>query len=598
MGIQLSGFNSGLPVEDMISQLMSIERRPIDLLEQRKSEIQLQQGIYSNVKSRVSDLLASLEVLSERGSFLGGEDVFMAKTSASADEAVATAAVTSQAGEQTVSLEVLQLASATKATSQSPVGQTITGASLTTEAARGTIEAGDFTVFINGVANTISVAADGVETVQDVLDSIRALDPNITGATVNGNGELEVTYDSSAISLQFGATDDSSNFLTATNLLTATSSSAPPLTTLTGSAPVMLFSASEDITTADTNVAVAAGSQFSINGVTFDVGNKSLNSIINEINNSSAGVSASFDPAGNTLNLIADDPGSTFISLEDTAGNFLAAMGLITGGDTTSSQTVGNNAQFNLNGSTYYSPTNTVGEDITGLIGVTLSLKAENIGSPIDITIGRDTQTLTGAIEDFVKKFNDVIIYIDEQTKADPENPGPLSGESSLKRLRQQLRQLVTDAIGGLSGEAYDSLQVVGISTGEVTGALNVSSTIQFDSTKFLEALETNFDNVYQLFKGTTADDGFDGTITRIQNVVDAALETTDGSEGIFAAYEESSASRIESLDDAIARGEERLIRKEDLLRQQFLMMERMIAQFQQQGTALTGLQQQLAANG
>jgi flagellar hook-associated protein 2 len=598
MGIQMSGFNSGLPVEDIIRQLLAVERRPIDILTQRKKDISTQQGLFANVKTRVSDLFKSLETLTKRNNFLGEGDLFFSKKVTSSNADVATATVNGMAANQTFSLEVLALATPTSATSLGLISDWADANTLTTKAAMGGITSGTFTVFKNGVANTINVAKDGVETLDDVLDQISALDPTIS-TEVLADGKVRIRWDSTQVSLGFGAAGDASNFLSATHLLTGSQNFTDPADyQLTGRFGVLAFNPNEDITTAATSTPVAAGSEFRINGVSFEVGNKSLNQIIREINNSSANVTASFDPTANRFKLISKTPGSEFIALSDTAGNFLEAMRLIDGGNSTNSQSRGVNAQFRINGGeTLYSSTNTARSEVTGLTGVTLNLKKADVGNPITITVDNDTEKLTGAIDDFIKKMNDTISYIDFQTKADPVKPGPLAGESSLKRLRQQLRQMVTDVVSGLTGEPYNSLQTVGISTGAPSGTATFNTTLQFDKAKFAAALEDDFDNVYQLFKATTAADGFDGTMTRMKNLLDAALETASGSEGVFAAYETTVARRKKNLDEAIERGEDRLASKEKILRQQFLMMERMIAQFQQQGNALAGLQQQLSAN-
>ena len=107
MGIQLSGFNSGLPVEDIISQLLAVERRPIDLLQQRKATINLQKGLYANVKSRVSDLFKSIETITNRSGILGGEDIFNAKKTTSSSPDVVSATIGSTASQQTFTVDVI-----------------------------------------------------------------------------------------------------------------------------------------------------------------------------------------------------------------------------------------------------------------------------------------------------------------------------------------------------------------------------------------------------------------------------------------------------------------------------------------------------------
>src|SRR5438128_1373440 len=122
MGIQLSGFNSGLPVNDIISQLMAVERKPLDLIQQKVDKIKLQQGVYNNVQSRVSDLLVSVEKLTKRN-VLDNSTIFHAKSAKFTDESIATGSATKDASPQTLSLEVKSLPSQTKASSLAGVGR-------------------------------------------------------------------------------------------------------------------------------------------------------------------------------------------------------------------------------------------------------------------------------------------------------------------------------------------------------------------------------------------------------------------------------------------------------------------------------------------
>lgn len=599
MSIQLSGFNSGLPVEDIISQLIEIERRPIQLLEQRRQDLNFRKANYDNVESRVSTMLKSIEALTNRTTIIGGNDLFFAKSATSSNDAIASASVTPDAAIQNLSVEVISLATRTKASSTVPVGQTITTGHTVGDMAQGTVSTGTFTIFYNGDPRTINIGGSG-ETIANVFSKITAAIPELpVSPVINASGQFQFVV-SDGNTLNFGAASDTSNFLSAAKMFSTTfTDTAGPNSNYVGAGPVYAINPNVDVTTAaaNLNTAVAGGSEFSINGETFTVGSKTLKELITEINNSSAGVTASYDPVGNSFNLIADDPGSSYILMSDDAGNFLQSMGLINGTDTTSSQTQGANAEVVINGSTYYSPSNTVDESITGLTGVTLNLNSASPGDVIDINIGRNSSALTDAIKTLVDDVNDVISYIDTQTDPESDTAG-LKGERSLVRFRQQLRQTITDVVAGLAGSSYDSMPLVGISTGAVgTGGSQASSTIQFDAAKFTAALEDNFTDVYNLFKATTADEGFDGIFTRLETLADAALETASGSEGLFAAFDQSVNSRIDSLDDSILRAEDRLERKETLLRQQFTMMERMIAQFQSQGNALAGLQQQLGAN-
>ena len=610
MSIQFGGLASGLPVEDIISSLLAVERRPVDLLGERKAAIELQKGLYGNVKSRVSDLLTSVRKIATTSVL--DTNPFQKKIATSSNDTIATATATKNASPQTIDLEVISLATVTRAQSTSPVGQWMTGASIIGDVARQTVTNGTFTVYVNGIGNTINV--DTSQNINSVLTQLNGL--GLT-ATVNASGQIDVQKNGNT--LAFGGSGDTSNFLKATTLQTGIDS-GPAITASSGISTINLTVPVSGAS--NFNTAVTDGT-FTIGGATFDTTGKSLSEIITEINNTSAaGVSASYNATANRVELASKTPGSALITMSDGGSNFLTASGLITGGDSTLSQTAGSNAEILLNGSTVYAPGNTVDEAITGIAGVTLNLKQAQPGTPITITVGADSENLKTLVNDFITKYNAVIDYIDQQT--DSEAGGKLAGENQLNRLRQQLRTLVSTGVAGLSGTAYPNLMSVGVSTGAITGTAGaVTAKLQFNAATFDAAMADNPDAVRQLFTakdligtddGNAGDEDMNGILTQIESLLSSdirerftgsgvfvygALYTGgDNDNGIFAAFQKSADRRIKGLNEAIDRGEERLLRREKLLRQQFTAMESVIAQFQNQGNALTGLSQQLNANG
>lgn len=603
--IRLSGYSSGIDTESMISQLVAASRGPITQLTTKKTKLTQQQTAFTNVKSRVDALMTKLKAITVDNSSVlsSGTDIFKAKTAKSSSETVAKATATGSAASQTISLEVISLATQTKAstTTAAGVGGKISSTTPIGQAALGSISTGNFTVFVNGEAKSVTV--NSTDTLNDVMNSIStATGGAVTGTINNTDGTVHLGF-ADGTSIQLGASTDTSNFLkamkltpgTLTDLVGATSEIASMATVLAFNPNTALDSGNSGL-----NAAFTAGT-FTINGKTFDTTGKSLNAIISEINNSGAKVTASFNPSNNKFEITANDPGSSYISFADTTGNFLQSVGLITGADTTSSQTIGQNAQIKINGGpVIYSPTNTVDESVSGLTGVSMSLIGQQPGTPISIAIAQDTTSIETALDDFVKSYNDLIAYIEVQTKSSQEvsTRGILNSENSIKNFKQSLRQIVADAVTG-SG-AYNSLQSIGISTGAVTGTLStVTTTLSFDKTAFRTAMAANPDAVRKVINGQAAADGADGTLTKMQKALKNALatEAADGADGIFAAFSTSATARIKSINDSIDKGEERLKKYEDRLRKQFLAMETMVTQYQSQGNALTSLQNQLSAN-
>ena len=167
---------------------------------------------------------------------------------------------------------------------------------------------------------------------------------------------------------------------------------------------------------------------FTINGVqiNYDAASDSLSTVINRINTSAAGVKATYDPITDKLSLTQSKLGSIGIQLADdgTGGNFLATTGLLA-----ATQTLGQNAQYSINGGpAQYSATNT----LTVGNGVTVTLSAPTGGTPATVTVGADETSAVANINNFVTDFNTLMTALAAATKADKDTPGPLSGDSDL----------------------------------------------------------------------------------------------------------------------------------------------------------------------
>jgi flagellar hook-associated protein 2 len=591
MSIQFSGLASGLPVDNIVTQLIAIERRPIDVLKRRKDTVNLRQASMDNVSSRVNTLLTSLKKLTDVSTINLASlnpDLFLSGQATSSDKDRVTATATSAASPQTVSVEVTRLATATRAVSSGNIGQTPSGTTLLSQFAQGRITNGEFTIFANGEAKKIEVAT--AETLNDLLNKIQNAAPGIiTGAGLTADGKLSIDFVDGA-NVQLGANSDTSNFLDLSFLKTAQRTS----TNLTGSGTLTTLNLTAAVDSADARLGttVAANSSFSIGKATFSANGKSLLTLVNEINQSSdAGVTASFNATTNRLELTSKTSGNTLIALKDNSGNFLAATGLVSGTDTTASQTAGQNAAFRLNGGAeIQSASNTVSDAVTGLAGVTLNLAKAETGVSTTITISRNNDTLKTAIRDVVTQLNSVISFIDEQTKSD-SSTAQLKGNSRLISFRNQLRQTVSAAVSG-QPSGFTSAANAGLSTGGVTTTTTgqASATFLFNESTFDAALASNPDAVRNLFIGAS------GVFRQVQTVADAALRDDPGDigDGLFAAAKTANSNQIKALDTSITAAEARLGRRETQLRNQFRQMEQLISQLQSQQSSIAGLQNNL----
>lgn len=169
MAIAAPGIGSNIDVNSIVSQLVNLERRPIDALDRREAGIQARISAFGLLNGALSSFQTAARGLGDAGRFLA----FKATTS---DATVATVSTSAKAAAASYSLDVTTLAQAQKLTA---AGQATTTAAIGTGTLTfdfGTISGGTF-------------------------DSVTG---KYTGAAFasNGNGSKTVTIDSSNNSLQ------------------------------------------------------------------------------------------------------------------------------------------------------------------------------------------------------------------------------------------------------------------------------------------------------------------------------------------------------------------------------------------------------------
>ena len=143
--------------------------------------------------------------------------------------------------------------------------------------------------------------------------------------------------------------------------------------------------------------------------INFNAAKDTVNDVLQRINNSAAGVSATYDSLDNQFELTDTSPGDVGISMQDVTGNFLAASGLSTG-----TLQAGNNLQYSINGGgTISSQSNTIDAGSSGITGLSVTALAEGTTT---ITVSSDTSGISSAINSFVSDYNAVQNYISSQT--------------------------------------------------------------------------------------------------------------------------------------------------------------------------------------
>ena len=284
---------------------------------------------------------------------------------------------------------------------------------------------------LEGMQNNLTNLQTAVAALADPIGALTA-----QAAISSNTGVLTATAQSNAIS---GTHQIVVNNLATTGTLYTNSVAAGANTSFLASGQ----------TTGDIQLQVGGGS-----GVTRDLAitqgsNDTLTTLASYINTQSTahnwGVTASVvsDTSGSRLALQSQNSGSTgalsIAANTNTALTFAAPVG-------------GTNAGLTIDGVPFSSASNTVAGAIQG---VTLSLASQLPGTPIQLTVGPDTNQITSAVNNFISAYNTVVSTINSQYVVDPTGAipaPPLESDISLRSLQSRLLNDAGFAIGGNSG--------------------------------------------------------------------------------------------------------------------------------------------------
>jgi len=560
--LALAGLASGINWTAIINDEAAAASAPITQWQNQQTTINSENAAYHTIGTDLTNLQNDIAALSSTS-------LFQNTTAASSDSTVATASTQSGTPEGTYAFAVSQLATAAaqngSAVAAQPLSATadVSNVDLNSTAFADPITAGSFTV--NGQKITVATT--------DTLQSVFA---RINTAT---NGAVTASYDpatdeislSSAAPITLGSSADTSNFLQATQLYTngaAAVNGTYTVSSLNALAGIDINAMANE-SNLGTTITDGGNGQgaFEINGVTinFNATTDSINDIMQSINNSAAGVTATYDGANNRFVLTNNNTGSMGMTMQDVTGNFLAATGLSSG-----TLQAGTNLQYTLNGSkTMTSESNTVDASPLGLTG--LSITAQGVGSA-NVSITPDTGSIATAITAFVNDYNTIQNYINSQTTVSTSTssttgtttsgttttstPGLLMGDMDAEGIESDLRQVV-DA-SPLSG-LIQNLNDIGITSNGTDNTLSTNSLVLND------ALANNLGQVTQLFTNPTSG---------LATTVGSYLTNTLSSSGVIANKEQDLTNESAGLTTSITNLQAQVSSQEAEMQNQFVTME------------------------
>ncbi len=513
--LRVGGLASGIDTTGLIEQLLAVRRRPIQILETRKTDEERRKSALGDVQARLSNFLAQAKALANPDTLRARKTTILTP-SGELPQVSVSAGASAAAGSLTV--RAIALATATTRTANAAVGQAVaTNTALASAGFGTTVTQGTFSV--NGATITIdsnTVLSDGVNSVGANTIVARIRDATASAVTVSiandADGRPNKLQLTSASAIQLGSGADTSNFLTAAKLL-----ASPGTTTRTSTGNMGVTQPGQVLNSARLNTAPSATGTLRINGVdiTYNSSVDTLNAVLSRINASLAGVTAAYDANTDKVILTAKSTGSASITVSDQIGNLGTALGLVGGGGT---ETLGQNAQYSIDGgATQYSASNTIANALPGVAVTLLKTSA----TAVTVQIDADINAAVASVNGLVAQFNSALSFLRAQTGEDATGKAnPLKGDSGINQIANTLRGYVTGPALGLTGSSFTTFSEIGITFGAFVAGAGQSNLLAVDDTKLRAALASNPERVVEVFAGfdtsATLEAGGTGSILSI----------------------------------------------------------------------------------
>ncbi len=308
----------------------------------------------------------------------------------------------------------------------------------------------------------------------------------------------------------------------------------------------------------DTTI-VASGGSLTIGGVDVAIGGdvtlQGLASAINETPD--IGVTASVVRSGSAYQLVLTGRET------GAAHTFAVSNGLSGGAGVSFSATNAQEAQdaaFTLNNV----PVNSSSNSVEGAIpGTTITLQQES-QTPVTVTITADLTSVDELVKKFTSSYNDLVAFLDQQTKAyGNKERDNIGGDPLVRQLRNTLSRVVGSETA--SGATFSSLANVGLT-------FSRSGQLEFRTADLQKALATDRQAVVSLFQGGA---GFDGVFDKVRD----AIGSYTSSGGLIPTAQTRLNDQLSKIGDRIAELERRLAIRKEALQKEFIATDLAIAQ-------------------
>ncbi|MDN5332085.1 MAG: flagellar hook-associated protein 2 [Tepidanaerobacteraceae bacterium] len=609
--LRIGGLASGIDIDQIISDLMKVERTRVDKLYQQKQLLEWQKEDYRNVNLKLKSLYDFVFNMKLQGTYLKYKTTVTLSSGQPADTYfTASAGASAIPGEYTVSVE--NLAESAKLESGSSISKPIVGGTISFPI-EVTSNKNKFIMLVDGVEKTIEIEAKTYNNIEELKAALQTAINNAFGegkiSVSNGqNSNLIIApaenYDKSITITLKSYPNSENDILSALGFSDgATYKQIDPSKSIADQRRYFAndpFGGNDALSEFKFTI-TASGKSKTFTFKTTD----SLNYILSAISSDSEiNVTAYYDPITDKVVFKTKDTGASAsikIVNEPGYGNLFGSGGAFN--INSDVEVYGSNAKVVIKGITIEKSTNTF-----TISGITFNLKKEMApGESATLKVERDIDGVVDTIKKFVELYNETIDYInkelseqryrdylpltDEQKKEMKEDEiklweerarsGLLRSDQLVMSIRDKMREILYTPVKGLPAE-FDSLLDIGIKT----GSYYEKGKLYLDEAKLREALSKDLDAVMRLFTNAGDSSTGKGIAVSLYDVLKAGIKsiTDKAGGGDFEVFDNSLlARRIREVDDRIKIMEEKLKEIEDRYWRQFTEMEKAISAMNQQ---------------
>lgn len=570
LDMSISGLASGFDWKSVVDQLTAVERTP-------QTKVRTEQTTLASRRSALGQIATQLTDLQTKATALGDSSLYNRRSVSSSDTTIASVSTADGAVTGSYSINVTTLATPSSwlgATSGiiSPLHTADISASAGTPAgpvlsAAGwgsTLTAGTVTIGVQNSSGTVTNATVTVATTDTLKEVLVKLDTAIgsTGGATYSSANDQVTITRpNGTNLILGSASDTSNLLSCLKLFTPASGANAVSDSKLGSLKLSGSLSSQPLVTPLTYGTTATTGAFSINGVSISYSSSStLASVLNSINDSAAGVQASFDSGLNRIVLKNKEAGNRGVVLAQSgSSNFLTAFGL-TGGTLSS----GTDLVYSINGgATAKARSNSIRDSDSGLTGLTIT--ASKVGTTT-INSANDTGAARSAVDALVSSVNRVQSLISSLTVSNRDAAGKITAgvlayDQTIFQLGSSLRSLLSLQLSGGPSTTIRGLADLGYSTTGYTNELSATNSASLNT-----ALSSQLSEVQKFFSTTTT-----GLSERITSFVKPMV---DENSGTLPQRQKGLTEQSSKLDDQLVAMERRVQSNRERLLAGFRAME------------------------